>query len=467
MFEHYRVIHFVGIGGIGMSGIAEILKNLGYDVTGSDLRESDTTRRLVSLGIKIHYGHRAENINNAHVLVVSSAVSEDNPEVVEAKKRNIPVIPRAEMLAELGRLKYSVLIAGAHGKTTTTSLIGTVLAYGGMDPTLIVGGKLRSLGTNAKLGQGDFLIAEADESDGSFLKLNPTIAVITNIDREHMEFFKDMDSLKKAFIDFSNKVPFYGTTVLCVDNPYIRDILPFIKRRFTTYGFSEGADFRGEFINYEIRNSRPGLRFRVYNKDIDCGEYFLPLFGRHNILNALAGFAVATELRIPFDTIRGAYEEFGGIERRLQLKGIVNGIRIYDDYGHHPTEIRATLGALKELKGILVGERGRIILIFQPHRYTRTRDLFDEFTICFRDADLVFLMDIYPAGERPIEGIDSGLIYRGLDKERSFYIREENILIQRVMEELREGDILVTMGAGNVWKIGEEILRRYEGKDVR
>ncbi len=467
MFEHYRVIHFVGIGGIGMSGIAEILKNLGYEVTGSDLRESDTTRRLESLGIKVYYGHSPENVDGAHVVVVSSAVSEDNPEVIEAKKRNIPVIPRAEMLAELGRLKYSVLIAGAHGKTTTTSLIGTILAYGGMDPTLVVGGKLRSLGTNAKLGQGDFLIAEADESDGSFLKLNPTIAVITNIDREHMDFFKDMDSLKKAFIDFSNKVPFYGITVLCIDNPQIRDILPFIKRRFTTYGFSEGADVRGEFINYEIKDSRPGLRFRIYNKDIDCGEYFLPLLGRHNILNALAGFAVATELRIPFDIIRGAYEEFGGIERRLQLKGVVNGIRIYDDYAHHPTEIRATLSALREIKGILPGKRGRIILIFQPHRYTRTRDLLEEFTGCFRDADMVFLMDIYPAGERPIEGVDSGLIYRGLDKERSFYIRDEDILIERVMEELKEGDILITMGAGNVWKIGEKILRRYEYKDVR
>ncbi len=468
----YRVIHFVGIGGIGMSGIAEVLHNLGYEVKGSDIKESETIERLRSIGIKVFIGHRPENIGDAHVVVISSAVSEDNPEVVEARRLHIPVIPRAEMLAEIGRLKYTILVAGAHGKTTTTSLIANILAAGGFDPTVIVGGRLTATGTNARLGGGDFLVAEADESDGSFLKLNPTIAVVTNIDREHMDFFKDMEALKKAFIDFANKVPFYGASVLCIDNPYVRQILPEIKRSVITYGLTEEADVRAGNIEYTELGGRRYLSFHIFCKGFDEGRFFVPVIGLHNCLNSLASFIVARELGIDNESIRRGLETFSGIKRRLEFKGFKSGISFYDDYGHHPTEIRATLRAVKE--GLL-GEKGdnkalarRLILIFQPHRYTRTRDLIGEFATCFSDADVIFLMDIYSAGEKPIEGISSGLLYNSILQSRMAlsspvniqYIPDREELIRKVLEVLRDGDLVLTMGAGDVWKVGEEILRR-------
>ncbi len=466
----YRKIHLVGIGGIGMSGIAEILHNLGYEVSGSDIKDSENLQRLRSLGIKVSVGHSPENVRDAHVVVISSAVSEDNPEVLEARRLQIPVIPRAEMLAEIGRLKYSILVAGAHGKTTTTSLIANILKEAGLDPTVIVGGRLTATGTNARLGSGDFLVAEADESDGSFLKLNPTIAVITNIDREHMDFFRDMEALKKAFSDFANKVPFYGVSVLCEDSPHVRDILPQIKRKVITYGLSGDSQVRAENVGYSERGGKDYLCFDIYYMGDFRGRFSVPLSGMHNCLNCLAAYSVARELEIDDDVIRKGLEGFSGIKRRLEFKGMVSGIRFYDDYGHHPTEIRATLRATKEA---LLKDRGRVILIFQPHRYTRTRDLMGDFSVSFSDADKVFLMDIYPAGERPIEGVSSEVLYNSLvkiiDRQSVFYIPERERLIEKVMEELRESDILLTMGAGDVWKIGEEIMKRMgeSSKDLK
>ena len=344
MFEQYRIIHFVGIGGIGMSGIAEVLHNLGYEVTGSDVKESDTTNRLNSLGIKVYIGHRAENVDDAHVVVISSAVSKDNAEVVEAKRKAIPVIPRAEMLAELARMKYGILVAGAHGKTTTTSLIATVIASSGLDPTVVIGGKLRATGSNARLGQGDFLVAEADESDGSFLRLSPTIAVVTNIDREHMDFFKTMDSLRDAFLSFINKVPFYGVSIVCIENEELRKLLPYVHRRYITYGLSPDADVYAA----DIKKGFMTVSFDVVYKGENLGNFSLPVPGVHNILNSLAAIIVARELKIEAGLIKEALKKFSGIQRRFELKGEEKGIKVFDDYGHHPTEIKATLNAAKD-----------------------------------------------------------------------------------------------------------------------
>lgn len=465
----YRIVHLVGIGGIGMSGIAEVLHNLGYEVRGSELKDSDTVERLRSLGIKVFIGHRPENVHNAHVVVISSAVKEDNPEVMEARRLHIPVIPRAEMLAEIGRLKYSILVAGAHGKTTTTSLIANILSLGGLDPTVIVGGRFTSSGANARLGGGEFLVAEADESDGSFLKLNPTIAVITNIDREHMDFFRDMETLKKAFSDFANKIPFYGVSILCIDNPHIREIIPDIKRRVITYGFSEDADVRLS----DVEQGDRGISFKVFFKGVYEGRFSVSLYGAHNSLNSLAAFIVGRELGLDNHTIKRGLESFTGIKRRLEFKGSANGIRIYDDYGHHPTEIRSTLRAVRES---LLKDGQRLVLLFQPHRYTRTRDLIGEFSTAFGDADLLFLMDIYPAGEKPIEGISTSTLYEQIlqrssaggpapDKRFIYYVPDREELVKKIKKELKEGDILLTMGAGDVWKIGEEILRELRDND--
>lgn len=457
MFEHYRIIHFVGIGGIGMSGIAEVLHNLGYEVTGSDIRESETTRSLRKLGIKVMIGHRPENIDNAHVVVLSSAVSGENPEVIEARKRAIPVIPRAEMLAELGRLKYSVLVAGAHGKTTTTSLIATVLGHAGMDPTVVIGGILRATGSNARLGQGDFLIAEADESDGSFLKLSPTIAVVTNIDREHMDFFRDMDNLKEAFLSFVNKVPFYGVSILCIENQHVRDILPRIYRRFLTYGFSDEADVRA----LNIRQERLSIIFDVLYRGDNLGSFSVPIVGLHNVLNSLATIAVAKELRIDTEKIREALSGFKGIQRRFEFKGEAKGVKIFDDYGHHPEEIKNTLKAARDSFN-----DNRIVVIFQPHRYTRTRDLFDEFTSAFSGIDLLYVLDIYRAGEMPIEGINAERLVREINKrtgeEFAFYRPDKEKLLTELASTVHKGDVLLTLGAGDVWRVGEELLRRLE-----
>ncbi len=469
VFEQYRIIHFVGIGGIGMSGIAEVLHNLGYEVTGSDVKESDTTNRLNSLGIKVCIGHGAKNVDDAHVVVISSAVSKDNAEVVEAKRKSIPVIPRAEMLAELARMKYGILVAGAHGKTTTTSLIATALASSGLDPTVVIGGKLMSTGSNARLGQGDFLVAEADESDGSFLMLSPTIAVVTNIDREHMDFFKTMDSLRDAFLSFINKVPFYGLAIVCIENEELRKLLPYVHRRYITYGLSPDADAYAA----DIKKGFMTVSFDVVCKGENLGSFSLPVPGVHNILNSLAAIVAARELKIDTGVIKEALKKFSGIQRRFELKGEEKGIKVFDDYGHHPTEIKATLNAAKD--GILIRSKtkdqrpkkaGRLFVIFQPHRYTRTKDLMDEFAPCFSGADILCLMDIYPAGEKPISGIDSNALLERIKKtghKDADYFPDREKLTDNLLMKLKSGDVVLTLGAGDVWKLGEEILAKLRG----
>lgn len=466
VFEQYRIIHFVGIGGIGMSGIAEVLHNLGYEVTGSDVKGSDTTNRLNSLGIKVYIGHRAENVDDAHVVVISSAVSKDNAEVVEAKRKSIPVIPRAEMLAELARMKYGILVAGAHGKTTTTSLIATVIASSGLDPTVVIGGKLRATGSNARLGQGDFLVAEADESDGSFLRLSPTIAVVTNIDREHMDFFKTMDSLRDAFLSFINKVPFYGVSIVCMENEELRKLLPYVHRRYITYGLSPDADVYAA----DIKKGFMTVSFDVVYKGENLGNFSLPVPGVHNILNSLAAIIAARELKIEAGLIKEALKKFSGIQRRFELKGEEKGIKVFDDYGHHPTEIKATINAAKD--GLLARQAvpilsGRLFVIFQPHRYTRTKDLMDEFTSCFSEADILCLTDIYPAGEKPIDGIDSNALLERIKKtghKDVAYFPGREKLMENLLMRLKSGDVVFTLGAGDVWKLGEETLKRIKDR---
>jgi len=449
----YKKIHFIGIGGIGMSGIAEVLHNMGYTVTGSDIRESDTVKRLKNLGIKVFIGHNEENINHTQVVVFSSAVKPDNPEIIKAKSLGIPVIPRAEMLAELCRLKYSVLVAGAHGKTTTTSLIAEVLNHAGFDPTVVVGGKLKSIGSNARLGQSEFLVAEADESDGSFLKLNPTVSVITNIDREHLDYFKNIRRIKKAFLEFANKVPFYGVSILCKECKHIRSLIPNLNRRYILYGFNNNADFYSRNIEYKDQRTY----FEAFYRGKSLGIFTLPIPGKHNVLNALAAIAVSMELSVPIDKVKSAFENFTGIGRRFEFKGERKGIKFYDDYGHHPTEIKAVL------KTALLLKPERLCIIFQPHRYTRTRDLMEQFVSAFkttlRKKDILFLMDIYPASESPIKGVTGEILYKKLrdsgvnvifnpDKEK---IRED------ILKEIKKGDIVFTIGAGDVYKIGESV----------
>lgn len=461
MFERYRTIHFVGIGGIGMSGIAEVLHNLGYEVTGSDLKASDTIARLRDMGIKVSIGHRPENIDDAHVVVISSAVSDENPEVIAAREKSVPVIPRAEMLAELGRLKYGILIAGAHGKTTTTSLIATILGNAGLDPTVVIGGKLRATGSNARLGRGDFIIAEADESDGSFLKLTPAIAVVTNIDREHMDFFKNMDALKDAFVSFINKVPFYGLSILCIENELVREILPRVHRRYVTYGFSEEADVSAANVEKGFMSTS----FDVKYKGQDMGRFFVPMPGMHSILNSLASIIVAAELKVDVRGIREALRGFRGIQRRFEFKGDAEGIKFFDDYGHHPAEIRATLRAARESLGHSDVKEGRVFVLFQPHRYTRTRDLLEEFGSSFSDADVLFVMDIYAAGEKPIGGVNAETLVRAVRESGHrdpVHIPDKNVMIETIMKKLRPGDLFITIGAGDVWKAGEEILKRMK-----
>lgn len=467
MFERYRTIHFVGIGGIGMSGIAEVLHNLGYEVTGSDLKESETVNRLSGLGIKVFAGHRAENINGAHVVVISSAVSPENPEVRAAKERSIPVIPRAEMLAELGRLKYGVLIAGAHGKTTTTSFVAAVLSNGGLDPTIVIGGKLRSTGSNARLGQGEFIVAEADESDGSFLKLSPTIAVVTNIDREHMDFFRNMEEIKAAFVSFINKVPFYGLAIICRENEYIREIMPDIHRRYITYGLTREADVYAARVTMEYMT----VNFDVFYKGRDMGNFSISMPGIHNVLNALASIAVGMELKLDVSRIREALRGFSGIQRRFEFKGEGNGIKVFDDYGHHPAEIKATLRAAKESLLNIGGElenKGRLIVIFQPHRYTRTRDLMAEFAVSFADAEMIFMMDIYSAGESPLEGIGSEVLSEAIKKKGPgdvTYISDRSELVKYIAGKVRPHDLVLTLGAGDVWKLGEDLLKHLKSEN--
>jgi UDP-N-acetylmuramate--alanine ligase len=515
MFAKIQRVHFVGIGGIGMSGIAEVLLNLGFKISGSDLKNSTVTQRLASLGAVIFEGHAAENVASAEVVVTSSAVSPDNPEVAEARKQHVPVIPRAEMLAELMRLKYGIAIAGMHGKTTTTSMVAAVLAAGGLDPTVVVGGRVDAMGSNARLGKSHYLVAEADESDRSFLKLSPILSVVTNIDREHMDCYRNMRDIKQTFLDFMDHVPFYGMIVACNDDPILRKLLPQVQRRVVTYGTRRGSDFlikfsqsepinppkqslggapglegapglggtpESEFHNQSEQgldgppapNHRPRSHFRITYRGKDLGEFILRVPGVHNILNATAAIAVGTGLDLSPDSIRAALENFHGVDRRFQLRGQAGGVSVVDDYGHHPTEIKATLAAARQC-----GFR-RIHVIFQPHRYTRTQSLMDEFATAFRDADSLAVLDIYAASERPIEGITAeALAARIKDAQRqevgSLAAGEKRALnvhyspsfadaAERAIAGATDGDMILTLGAGSVSQLGPMLLEKLQSR---
>ena len=445
-------LHFVGIGGIGMSGIAEILLNLGYAVSGSDLALSDVTRRLQQQGATVYQGHAAAHVQGADVVVISSAVKPDNVEVLTARAQYIPVIPRAEMLAELMRMKYGVAIAGTHGKTTTTSLVATVLAYGGLDPTVLIGGRLNSLGSNAKLGQGEYLVAEADESDGSFLFLSPTISVVTTVDAEHLDFYGDLTAVQRAFTQFINKVPFYGCSIICLDQPHIRSLVPQIRRRFITYGLISQADYVARGLHLVGLRSR----FDVFRAGEWLGQFSLNLPGAHNVSNALAAIAVGVELDIPLPAMAQALEEFSGVHRRFDRRGVRDGITVVDDYGHHPEEIRQTLRAARA-----VWPEARLMVVFQPHRYTRTHLLQQEFCTAFDEADALVLLDIYAAGETPLPGVTTKLLYEGLlshGQREVYYLQERAEVVPFLQRYLRANDILLTLGAGDVWQIGEAFL---------
>ena len=445
-------LHFVGIGGIGMSGIAEILLNLGYAVSGSDLALSNVTRRLQQQGATVYQGHAAAHVQGADVVVISSAVQSDNIEVLTARAQHIPVIPRAEMLAELMRMKYGVAIAGTHGKTTTTSLVATVLAYGGLDPTVLIGGRLNSLGSNAKLGQGEYLVAEADESDGSFLLLSPTISVVTTVDAEHLDFYGDLAAVQRAFVQFINKVPFYGCSIICLDQPHIRSLVPQIRRRYITYGLTTQADYMAR----DLRLAGLRSHFEVFRIGERLGQFSLNLPGTHNVANALAAIAVGVELDIPIAAIAQALEEFSGVHRRFDRRGVRDGITVVDDYGHHPEEIRQTLRAAKA-----VWPEARLVVVFQPHRYTRTHLLQQEFCTAFHDADALVLLDIYAAGETPLPGVTTGLLYEDLisqGQREVYYVRERAEVVPFLRRYLCANDILLTLGAGDVWQVGEAFL---------
>lgn len=445
-------LHFVGIGGIGMSGIAEILLNLGYAVSGSDLALSNVTRRLQQQGATVYQGHAAAHVQGADVVVISSAVQPDNIEVLTARAQYIPVIPRAEMLAELMRMKYGVAIAGTHGKTTTTSLVATILAYGGLDPTVLIGGRLNSLGSNAKLGQGEYLVAEADESDGSFLLLSPTISVVTTVDAEHLDFYGDLAAVQRAFAQFINKVPFYGCSIICLDQPHIRSLVPQIRRRCITYGLTSQADYMAR----DLRLAGLRSHFEVFRTGERLGQFSLNLPGTHNVANALAAIAVGVELDIPLSAIAQALEEFSGVHRRFDRRGVRDGITVVDDYGHHPEEIRQTLRAAKA-----VWPEARLVVVFQPHRYTRTHLLLQEFCTAFHDADALVLLDIYAAGETPLPEVTTGLLYEGLisqGQREVYYLRQRAEVVPFLRRNLRANDILLTLGAGDVWQVGEAFL---------
>ena len=466
MFAKIQRIHFVGIGGIGMSGIAEVLLNLGYKVSGSDLKSSAVTQRLASLGAITFEGHRAENIAGAEVVVTSSAIAAENPEVTEAHSLHIPVIQRAEMLAELMRLKYGIAIAGMHGKTTTTSMVAAVLAAGGLDPTVVVGGRVDAMGSNARLGKSQYLVAEADESDRSFLKLSPILSVVTNIDREHMDCYRNMRDVKRTFLDFMDRVPFYGMIVACNDDPLLRRLLPDVQRRTVTYGTKRGSDF---LIKLDAKKSEPAgdsaplSRFRVKYREQDLGEFTLHVPGVHNVLNATAAIAVGIGLDINPEAIRNALDQFRGVDRRFQLKGRAAGVSVIDDYGHHPTEIRATLAAAKQC-GF-----GKVHVIFQPHRYTRTRDLVEEFTTAFADADSLIVLDIYAASEKPIEGITGeALAQRIAEKggKATKYASSFADAISSATEAARDGDMILTLGAGSVSQLGPMILEELKERET-
>jgi UDP-N-acetylmuramate--alanine ligase len=456
LFKKYQHIHFVGIGGIGMSGIAEVLLNLGYHVSGSDLRRSPITDRLEKLGATIFEGHQTTNVEDAHVVVISTAVRQDNPEVIEAVRKQIPVIPRAEMLAELMRLKYGIAIAGSHGKTTTTSMVATVLDRAGLDPTIVVGGRVNTLGSNAKLGRGDFMVVEADESDKSFLKLSPTIAVVTNIDLEHLDFYRDIEEIRSYFVQFVNKVPFYGSVIICLDDQNIQMIIPQISRRVITYGLRAQAEIAASDV--QIPREHFGSDFVVRRKGEEFGRIKLNVPGKHNVCNALAAVTVGLELELDFEVIAEGLESFRGTERRFQIKGLIGNdpesILVVDDYGHHPTEIRATLAAAKT-------SGRRLVVLFQPHRYTRTAALHEEFARSFYDADVVLLADIYPASEDPIPGITSQALVEEIERfghRNARYIGGLEQGKEALLEAAQPGDLVMTLGAGSVWRAGEDFL---------
>ncbi|MBV8731749.1 MAG: UDP-N-acetylmuramate--L-alanine ligase [Acidobacteriia bacterium] len=459
MFFSPQHLHFTGIGGIGMSAIAEVLLNLGYEVSGSDLRLSPITAKLQGMGARIYEGHAAANVTGARALVVSSAVDEQNPEVEEARRLQIPVIPRGELLAELMRLKYGIAVAGSHGKTTTTSMTATILNCGGLDPTVMVGGRVATMGgSNARVGKSEFLVVESDESDGSFLKLAPIIAVVTNIDREHLDHYPDLDAIRAAFIEFVNKVPFYGAAIVCLDDANVQGILPEVKRRTITYGTTSQADVEAS----EIACGQFASDFRMWHHSADLGRFHLRVPGRHNVLNAMAAAAVAMELEVKPDVIREALGSFTGVERRFQLRGRERGITVIDDYGHHPTEIRATLDGAK-----LCGFR-RIHVLFQPHRYTRTAHLMNEFASAFHQADTLFVADIYAASEKPIEGVSSEAL---VERIRQFghrnveYVATLDRGVEALLGAAQEGDLVLTLGAGSVWQAGERVLEKLRGAD--
>jgi UDP-N-acetylmuramate--alanine ligase len=454
MFFTARKVHFIGIGGSGMCGIAEVLLNLRYEVTGSDLRLSGVTERLEGLGAQVWEGHDAAHVGESEAVVVSSAVRPDNPEVVEARRRQIPLIPRGEMLAELMRLKYGIAVAGSHGKTTTSSMVAAVLAEAALDPTLVVGGRLNGVGSNARLGKGDFMVVESDESDRSFLHLAPILAVITNIDREHLDHYGTMEELRGAYAEFATRVPFYGAAIVCRDEENIRRILPALRRRVVTYGV-EGGRPEADLVIHDIFCGHLESQFQLRLRGQDLGQFHLQVPGRHNVLNATAAAAVGIELKIDPETIRAALAAFQNVDRRFQVRGDVSGVTVVDDYGHHPTEIRATLAAARDCRF------RRVYAIFQPHRYSRTALLADDFTRCFEGCDYLYVMDIYSAGEQPIEGVSAASLVERM-QAAGFgaveYSSTAGQLLPKLVKAVQPGDLVLTLGAGNVWQVGEQLL---------
>jgi len=453
--RHSARVHFVGIGGTGMCGIAEVLVNLGYVVSGSDIKSTEVTKRLEALGAVVSQGHCKENLKEADVVVVSSAVKKDNPEVLAAREAKIPVIPRAEMLAELMRLKYAIAIAGSHGKTTTTSMVATVLNAAGLDPTVVVGGKVNVLGSNAKMGKSALMVAEADESDGSFLRLFPSIAVVTNVDPEHLDHYRSLGALKEAFAAFCNSIPFYGLNVLCLDHPNVQSLLPRMEKRFVTYGTAQSADYHLS----DIRLEGFLTHFKAARRGEPLGNFSVKMVGAHNALNAMAVIAIADELNIPLEVVRTALREFEGVQRRFTVKGEEKGLLVVDDYGHHPEEIKATLRGAKQ------AFKRRVVAVFQPHRYTRTRDLLKEFACAFNDADVLLLLPVYSAGEDAIPGVSSAFLGQVISQhghKEVAVVQSQEEAVECLCERTQPGDMVLTLGAGNITQLGPLLLERLK-----
>ncbi|MBI5417222.1 UDP-N-acetylmuramate--L-alanine ligase [Candidatus Poribacteria bacterium] len=457
MFEKSKRMHLVGIGGSGMSGIAEVLVNLGHKVTGSDLKKTKVTIRLEELGAVIFYEHKRENVRDVDVVVVSTAINNENPEIQEAEEKKIPIIPRAEMLAEIMRLKYAVTVAGSHGKTTTTSIIASILTHAKLDPLVVNGGILNSLGSSVRMGKGELVVAEADESDGSFLLLSPTLSVVTNIDKEHLDYYKTMDALIEAYVKFINKIPFYGLAALCLDDGNIQSIIPSVKKKFFTYGLKSQADIKA--LNIELKGTKSEYEIIAFGENM--GKTVLNVPGIHNVCNSLAAFGIARELNVSPETIKEALAEFGGVRRRFQIKGNIDNILIVDDYGHHPTEIQATLNAARG------GFDRRLIAVFQPHRYSRTQLLIEEFYRAFYQADILVITDIYSAGEKPITGVSSQNIAEGVRKyghKNVIYIPDRNSIVETVIPLLQKNDLVITIGAGDITRISDDLVEALKNK---